>query len=199
VRLLKIKVPNIFSSLLKRASAITYDITESTIIVADKTGDVYSFPWPLSPLSLSKYDKIRSLPPVDDKNPLTKASDERYMGTFLLGHSSSVVACTLNTAPWGRILITVDRDEHVRMSIFPQTWIIHAMGLGHTAFVSAVVGVDDGIVTAGGDNRVILWDFNGVLRREYTISHGSCVRLIRRYKDMIVAVGEQFVSHEQSS
>jgi tRNA (guanine-N(7)-)-methyltransferase subunit TRM82 len=189
--------PNIPSSLLKRASAITYDINESTIIVADKTGDVYSFPWPLSPPSLSKYDKIKSLPPVDDKNPLTKASDERYMGTFLLGHSSSVVACTLATAPWGRVLITVDRDEHVRMSIFPQTWIIHAMGLGHTAFVSSVVGVDDGVVTGGGDNRIILWDFNGVLRREHTVSYGSCVRLIRRYKDMIIVVGEQFVPHRQ--
>src|SRR5271169_3196036 len=147
--------PDNDSFLLKRASAIAYDITESTIIVSDKTGDVYAFPWPLSHHSLTKYEKLKSLPAIDDKNPLTKSSDERFMGTFLLGHSSSVVACALATAPWGRMLVTVDRDEHVRMSIFPQTWIIHAMGLGHTAFVSAVISIDDGIVTGGGDNRVI--------------------------------------------
>jgi hypothetical protein len=190
----RLKLADKCSALLKRASAITYDITESTIIVADKTGEVHAFPWPLSHDTLKKYEKIKSLPVIDEDNPLTKSSDERFMGTFLLGHSSSVVACTLATASWGRMLVTVDRDEHIRMSIFPQTWIIHAMGLGHTAFVSAVISVDDRIVTGGGDNRVISWDFNGVLREEYTISQGSCVRLIRRYKDMIIVVGEEFVS-----
>ena len=162
------------------------------IIVTDKTGEVYSFPWPLSPSLLEKYQKIKSLPPNDDKNPLTKPTDERFMGTFLLGHSSSIVACTLATTPWGRALVTVDRDEHVRISVFPQTWIIHAMGLGHTAFVSCVAAVEGGIVSGGGDNRVILWRFDGVFRTEHTISQGSCVRLIRRWKDMIVVVGEEY-------
>ena len=182
----------ISSPLLKRASAITYDATESIIIVADKTGEVYTFPWPLlSPPLVEKYNNLKLLPPVDDINPMTKVTDERFLGTFLLGHSSSVVACTLGTAPWGRVLVTADRDEHVRISVFPQTWIIHAMGLGHTSFVSCVVAVQDGIVTGGGDNRVISWDFDGVLKKTYTISKGSCVRLIRHWNDVIVVVGEE--------
>ena len=178
---------------MKRASAIAYDTTESMIIVTDKTGEVYSFPWPLPTSLLEKYQTIKSLPPNDDKNPLTKPTDERFLGTFLLGHSSSIVACALATTQWGRALVTVDRDEHIRISIFPQTWIIHAMGLGHTAFVSCVVAVDGGIVTGGGDNRVILWGFDGVLRMQCTISQGSCVRLIRPWKDMIVVVGEEYI------
>jgi tRNA (guanine-N(7)-)-methyltransferase subunit TRM82 len=179
--------------LLKRASAIAYDAADAMIIVTDKTGEVYSFPWPLPPSLLDKYQRIKSLPPNDDKNPLTKPTDDRFLGTFLLGHSSSVVACTLAATQWGRALVTVDRDEHVRISVFPQTWIIHAMGLGHTAFVSCVAAVDRGIVTGEGDNRVILWGFDGVLQLQYTISHGSCVRLIRPWKDMIVVVSEEYI------
>lgn len=192
----KTSVNNV-SHLLKRASAITYDPAESRIIVADKTGEIYTFPYPLAPPLLQKYNNIKSsLPPVDEKNPLTKPSDDRFMGTFLLGHSSSVIDLTLSTAPWGgKLLVTVDRDEHVRISVFPETWIICAMGLGHTAFVSCVVTteVDDGILSGGGDNRVILWNFNGVARAEYTITQGSCVRLLRCWKDMVVVVGERFV------
>lgn len=181
------------SPLIKRASAITYDINESAIIVADKTGDVYSFPWPIPSHLLEKFNRIRLLPPIDDKHPLTKPTDERFMGRVLLGHSSSVVACTLANAPWGRVLVTVDRDEHVRISIFPETWVIHAMGLGHTAFGSCVTTIGERIITGGGDNRVISWGLNGALLAEHYISEGSCVRLLRPWKDVIFAVGEEYV------
>lgn len=183
----------IFSPILRRASSIAYDISESLIIVTDRTGDAYSFPWPLPPEILEKYNKIKSLPAIDEKNPLTKSSDERFFGTFLLGHSSSVVASTLATASWGRALVTGDRDEHVRISVFPQTWVIHAMAMGHTAFLSSLLAVRQGIVSGGGDNRLILWDLDGNPLAEHTISHGTCVKLIRVWNDLIVAVGEKFV------
>jgi hypothetical protein len=179
------------SWLLRRASAIAYDEASGQIVVADKTGDVYSFPWPIPPETLEKYNNLSSLAPVDAKNPLTKPTDYRFMGTFILSHSSSVVACTLATAPWGRILVTVDRDEHVRISCFPQTWVIAAMGLGHTAFVSCVAEIEGGIVSGGGDQRVIKWDYAGVKKGEYKISRGSCVGLIRPWKDLLVVVGER--------
>jgi hypothetical protein len=103
-----------------------------------------------------------------------------------------VVTCTLVSTPWGRALVTGDRDEHVRISVFPQTWIIHAMALGHTAFVSCVSGLERGFVSGDGDNRIISWDFNGVLCAEYSIHQGSCVRILRPWREFIVVVGDGF-------
>lgn len=113
------------------------------------------------------------------------------MGTFLLAHSSSVVDCTFATAPWGRVLVTVDRDEHVRISCFPETFVIAAMGLGHSAFVSCVAAVIGGVVSGSWDKRVIKWDYAGVKRAEHLISRGSCVRVVRPWKDLVVVAGER--------
>ena len=182
------------SALLKRASAMTYSASEKAAIVADKTGEMYSFPWPLSPEQRDKYNHTKTLPPTDTKNPLTKATDERFLGTFLLGHSSSVVSVVLAKTKWGRVLVSGDRDEHVRISLWPETWVIWGMGLGHEAFVSCLAGIDGGVVSGGGDLRVIKWDFEGVKKGEHTISKGSCVRLLKVWQGLIVAVGERFVS-----
>ena len=179
------------SWLLKRASAIAYDADSAQIVVADKTGEVYSFPWPIPLATAEKHKTVSSLPPVDARTPLTKPTDDRFLGTFLLSHSSSIVACSFATAPWGRILVTADRDEHVRVSCFPETWVIAAMGLEHTAFVSCVAEVNGGIVSGGGDKRVIKWDYAGRRLREHQISQGSCVRLVRPWRDLVVVVGER--------
>ena len=177
------------SALLKRPSAIAYDQQTAKIILADKTGEVHSFPWPLSPSEQEHYNRINTL----SKDPVTRPEDERFMGTFLLGHSSSVVAVSLLSSRLGRFLVTVDRDEHVRISVFPETYIIHAMGLGHTAFVSAVVSVREGIISGGGDKRIIQWDVDGNNKAEYTCENGSCVRWIRKWKDEIVVVCDGYL------
>jgi tRNA (guanine-N(7)-)-methyltransferase subunit TRM82 len=173
---------------------MTYSPSEKVIIIADKTGDLYSFPWPLSAHQQTQYQATKLLPSPDDKTPLTKPTDARFMGTFLLGHSSSVGAVSLAETKWGRVLVSGDRDEHVRISVWPETWVIWGMGMGHTAFVSCVVGVDGGVVTGGGDCRVIRWDFEGVKTGEYTVLEGSCVRLVRVWREFIVVVGERFVA-----
>jgi len=97
----------------------------------------------------------------------------------------------LTDAVWGRALVTGDRDEHVRISVFPQTWIIHAMGLAHTAFISCVTGMNGGVLTGGGDNKVICWGLDGTIRAEYELSEGSCVRYIRSWKEFVVVCGEK--------
>jgi WD40 repeat protein len=176
------------SALLRRASALCYNDIEGEIVVADKTGDVYSFPFPLTTDQQHKLNEI-TLP--TEKDPLTKVTDTRFMGTFLLGHSSSVVDLTVTSVANGqRFLVTVDRDEHIRFSVFPETFVIHAMGLGHTAFVSAVITTSEGVISGGGDNRVLKWDFNGVVRGEYKITEGSCVRGLYEWDGQLFVVGE---------
>jgi len=180
--------------LLKRASAITYDDLQNQIIVADKTGEAWSFPFPLSPTIQQTYDKIKTLPLPDDKNPLTKATDERFLGQFLLGHSSSVVCMCLIDTRWGRALVTGDRDEHIRISVYPETHIIHAMGLGHASFLSEVVPLrEGGIISGGGDMKVISWDENGNIRAEGSVEIGTCLRCIRQWRDMVFVVGDGYV------
>ena len=178
--------------MLKRASAITYDAGTSSIIAADKTGEVYSFTYPVPSDQLAVYEKAKSLPSPDDQHPLTQPTDERFLGKWLLGHSSSVVALALTDTVWGRALVSGDRDEHVRISVFPETWIIHAMGLGHTAFISCVTGVKGGVITGGGDKKVIYWGMDGLIKAEHEISEGSCVRCIRTWKDFVVVLGEKY-------
>jgi hypothetical protein len=176
------------SALLRRASALAYNDVEGEIIVADKTGDVYSFPFPLTDEQREKVNEI-ALP--SEKDPLTKVTDPRFMGTFLLGHSSSVVGLTLTSGAKGqRFLVTVDRDEHIRFSVFPETYVIHAMGLGHTAFVSCVIATSEGVISGGGDNRVLKWDFHGVVREEYKVAERSCVRGLYERNGQLFVVGE---------
>jgi WD40 repeat protein len=157
---------------------------------------VYSFPWPLPSSLHEKYSQIKSLPYPNEQNALTKESDERFMGTLLLSHSSSVLCSVVSSMPFGnKILITGDRDEHIRISFFPETHIIHAMALEHSGIVSCLLKVHDYLfVSGGGDNEVILWDFNGKIKAKNSISSGSCVRLLRRWNDTVIAVGERYIA-----
>jgi WD40 repeat protein len=151
---------------------------------------VHSFPWPLSPNEQIQYDKIKEM----SRETVTRSDDERFMGTFLLGHSSSIVDITLLETKKGRFLASVDRDEHVRISVFPETYIIYAMGLGHSAFVSAVLAVNECVISGGGDRKVIMWDIDGNQLDEYISVHGSCVRCIKRWKEEIVVLLEGYAS-----
>ena len=161
--------------------------------MADKTGEVYTFPYPLDTLLLQqKYASIEELPPISDKDPLTKPNDERFMGRFLLGHSCSIVDMTMGQAPYARFLVTCDRDEHIRFSVYPETYVIQTMGLGHTAFVSTICTIDDGVISGGGEGRLLSMGWDGNIRGEYSISQGSCIRHIRRWKDVVFVVGEKF-------
>jgi tRNA (guanine-N(7)-)-methyltransferase subunit TRM82 len=133
-------------------------------------------------------EKVNTIILPTEKTPLTKSSDERFMGTFLLGHSSSVVAICLMS----RFLVSADRDEHVRFSVYPETYVIYGMGLGHTAFVSSLLSTSSGVVSGGGDNRVICWDWNGGITGEYKIPQGSCVRGLWGWGDHVFVVGEGY-------
>jgi hypothetical protein len=106
--------------------------------------------------------------------------------------------CLINTR-WGRGLVTGDRDEHIRVSVYPEAHVIHAMGLGHASFLSCVVPVQQpqqggGIISGAGDMKVISWDENGNMRAEGKIEKGTCVRCIRQWRDLILVVGEGYVS-----
>lgn len=79
--------------------------------------------------------------------------------TPVVGHVSMLTAM-LVLQNQGKI-ITADRDEHIRVSKWPQGWEIEHFLLGQRKFVSALAlhPLDPNIlITAGGDDTLRMWD-----------------------------------------
>ena len=90
------------------------------------------------------------------------------MSRVLLGHTASIltkvkiVKCSSNEM----YLLSSDRDEKIRVSSFPRTYVVEGYLLGHTEFISCMDVIDcpntDGdfiCVTGSGDGTVRLWDY----------------------------------------
>lgn len=100
------------------------------LVVADKFGDVFK----------TKVDA-----PITDLKNLPAIS----------GHVSMVLDVVL----LGRYLIASDRDEHIRVSRFPDAFVIEQFLLGHTSFVSHLAVSGNLLVSGGGDPFVLIWNF----------------------------------------
>jgi hypothetical protein len=77
---------------------------------------------------------------------------------LLLGHTASMLTglCMFNN-----MLLTADRDEKIRISSFPRTFVVEGFLLGHEAYVSAVDVTNDGLVaTCGGDCTIRMWNLD---------------------------------------
>ncbi|KAJ6260762.1 hypothetical protein Dda_4991 [Drechslerella dactyloides] len=124
-------------TLHKRPSAISITDGDSTILVGDKFGDVYSYS-------------------IDDEASTTTD------GTLLLGHVSLLTALTAaSTTAQRHFIITADRDEHVRVTNYPLTHCIHTFCLGHTAFVSRLlITSSNTLISGGGDDWLGVWDWS---------------------------------------
>ncbi|XP_071511666.1 tRNA (guanine-N(7)-)-methyltransferase non-catalytic subunit WDR4-like [Diadema antillarum] len=115
----------------KRCMALTFDMHEAALFVADKAGDVYRF-------------DIRD-----------KAGD----GVLILGHVSMLLDVVVS--PDNQFIITAERDEKIRVSCLPNAYSIHTFCLGHTEFVNRLVILPsfDLLVSAAGDSSLRLWDY----------------------------------------
>ena len=149
----------------KRPSAIALTSDDSSILCADKFGDVYSLPLllgeensPSHPLTSTKQKPFkpvattltvhtkRNLKALEQQlkeaNRLAKEkSGPSFEKQLLLGHVSlltdlALVSLPSNTAKRTHgYLLTADRDEHIRVSR-GQSHVIENYCLGHTSFVS---------------------------------------------------------------
>ncbi|OAO16435.1 WD40 repeat-containing protein [Blastocystis sp. ATCC 50177/Nand II] len=75
--------------------------------------------------------------------------------TFLIGHCATVITGLVNV---GDYLASSDRDEKVFICHFPQTFNIQSICVGHKQYISAMITVNDRIVTGSADGTLRLWN-----------------------------------------
>ncbi|KAH9031566.1 WD40 repeat-like protein [Lactarius hengduanensis] len=155
----------------KKPTQIAFARSGQTIVVADKFGDVFSYP--LTPLPTTT---LTSAPSTEADS---LASHENPSGgTLVLGHTSLLTAFLLS--PDETHIVTADRDEHIRASRFPQGYTIESFCLGHKRFISAIhiprEPTAHGVLVSGGGDPVLrVWDWRAG-RRLYDVAIEHAVR-----------------------
>ncbi|XP_060689877.1 tRNA (guanine-N(7)-)-methyltransferase non-catalytic subunit wdr4 isoform X2 [Hemiscyllium ocellatum] len=117
---------------LRRSTSLAITGAEDRILLADKSGDVYSF-------SINHPDSP---------------------GQLQLGHLSMLLAVAVS--PDDRYIITADRDEKIRVSSLKQPYIVEAYCLGHHEFVSQLSIPPNHpqlLVSGSGDGTIRLWQY----------------------------------------
>lgn len=117
---------------MRRCTALTFTASEEKVLVADKSGDVYSF----------------------------SVLEPNECGTLELGHLSMLLDVAVS--PDDRYVLTADRDEKIRVSWALAPHSIEAFCLGHTEFVSRIFVVPDHpelLLSSSGDCTLRLWEY----------------------------------------
>ncbi|KAF5383622.1 hypothetical protein D9615_003555 [Tricholomella constricta] len=140
----------------KRPTKVIFTADGQTILVSDKFGDVFRQFTPLT--EKQKKDALSS-----HENPSG--------GQLILGHASLLSAFLLSSDE--EYIITADRDEHIRVSWYPQGYNIEMYCLGHTKFVSAIHNptfAPSELVSGGGDPALKIWDWmTGTVKHDINV------------------------------
>jgi tRNA (guanine-N(7)-)-methyltransferase subunit TRM82 len=119
----------------KRPCAVSI-VDNNTLAVADKFGDVIQI-------------NIDANDPVDEKTLVP-----------ILGHVSMLSDVLVTKHENKKYILTGDRDEHIRVSHFPKSYVIRNWLWGHNEFVSGmhIPEWDSSIlISGGGDDFVCIW------------------------------------------
>ncbi|XP_076635680.1 tRNA (guanine-N(7)-)-methyltransferase non-catalytic subunit wuho [Colletes latitarsis] len=88
------------------------------------------------------------------------SSSRSDRGILLLGHLSMMLDVLVTENE--KYIITTDRDEKIRVSMFPNSYNIVSYCLGHTKFVTNILELPHDktvLVSCGGDGVFVLWDY----------------------------------------
>ncbi|XP_063699082.1 tRNA (guanine-N(7)-)-methyltransferase non-catalytic subunit wuho [Culicoides brevitarsis] len=117
----------------RNASAMSFFPDSSSLLVADKTGDVFVFDC------------------IDAESP----------GKWIQGHISQVLDIQMNKEM--DFFVTSDRDEKIKVVKWPEHCEIEAFCLGHKEFVSSIeffeLGEKEWLVSGSGDASLRIWDY----------------------------------------
>nr|XP_056714218.1 tRNA (guanine-N(7)-)-methyltransferase non-catalytic subunit WDR4 [Euleptes europaea] len=116
----------------RRCTSLIITAAEDKILVADKSGDVYSY----------------------------SVAEPENTGTIELGHLSLLLDMALS--PDDQYILTADRDEKIRVSLTRAPHNIVSFCLGHREFVSRIFIIPDYpdlLLSASGDCTLRLWEY----------------------------------------
>ncbi|KAM6291296.1 tRNA (guanine-N(7)-)-methyltransferase non-catalytic subunit WDR4 [Porphyrio hochstetteri] len=119
-------------SVSRRCTSLIITAAEDKILVADKSGDVYSY----------------------------SVTEPQADGKLELGHLSLLLDVALS--PDDRYVLTADRDEKIRVSLVKAPYNIVSYCLGHKEFVSRILVIPnypDLLLSASGDSTLRLWEY----------------------------------------
>jgi tRNA (guanine-N(7)-)-methyltransferase subunit TRM82 len=164
----------------RKPSSIALTPDDSTILCADKFGDVYALPLIPSPddevpdapapieaqpgekeftpsASLLTVHSGRNRRTLEEqlkqkaKGPAKPKEAITFKHELLLGHVSMLTDLAIATVDNRSYIITADRDEHIRISRgLPQAHIIEGFCFGHEEFVSRLYVTRSGLLVSGG-------------------------------------------------
>lgn len=136
------------SCLPKRPTSVVFPQSSSptSVLVADAFGDVYQ---------LSK------------TTAMDLSQDDRADSACILGHFSTVTHVDVHESH----IATADREARVRISHWPQVYVIRAFCLGHSDVVTVVkiLPNNEGVISAALDGTIRLWSVDGHLRHSLAI------------------------------
>ena len=155
-------------SLVRKASCVTFSRDGSCVLVADKNGDVYS---------------------------VTSArgkEEEEAVPRLLLGHLSQLLDMAVTRD--GARLVTADRDEKIRVSMYPDSFNIDNYCLGHMEFVTSIAlsSCDETrLVSGSGDGTIRCWDLTSGEERACHDVTGDLIEADRDSHDAAMDVGDE--------
>lgn len=106
--------------------------TNKFLFVGDKFGDVYEIDYKTSETS-----NVEGMKPI-------------------LGHVGLLTKLDILEYDNKKLLMSCDRDEHIKLSHIPQSFIINKFLYGHKEFISSVVKINDYVLSSGGDSFIML-------------------------------------------
>ncbi|TFK39886.1 WD40-repeat-containing domain protein [Crucibulum laeve] len=158
----------------KKPTGLAFRADSQKLLTSDKFGDIFSYPFTYVPLT------------VKQKRDALSSHENPSSGQLILGHASPLNAFLLTSDE--KYIVTADRDEHIRVSWYPQGYNIEMYCLGHLKFVSAIhiPHLDPSMLISGGGDPVLkIWDWMaGDLKHEVnvldTIDPYMAVRALKR-------------------
>ena len=156
-------------SLVRKASCVTFSRDGSCVLVADKNGDVYSV-----------------------TSARGKEEEEEAVPRLLLGHLSQLLDMAVTRD--GARLLTADRDEKIRVSMYPDSFNIDNYCLGHTEFVTSIAlsSCDETrLVSGSGDGTIRCWNLTSGEERACHDVTGDLIEADRDSHDAAMDVGDE--------
>ncbi|EPY51226.1 tRNA (guanine-N7-)-methyltransferase subunit Trm82 [Schizosaccharomyces cryophilus OY26] len=128
------------------------------LVFGDKFGDIYRVNEQWFKNASSENQENTASENKEEK----KESKEDWKLEPIMGHVSILTQLCLTNDPRKpdqEIIVSSDRDEHIRISRFPSAYVIEGFCMGHEDFVSRISLYDNStLISGGGDNHVFLWD-----------------------------------------